>query len=180
MLGQDAESIRAAAAVAQAWPGESYESIAVVVLHRPRGLSEADLASLYRSCDVAVFPYRAEGFCMPILEAMACGTPAIVPEFGACLDFCNAETSYLTKVRRIRTPVSRRFRVALGFEEEVAEVDFCEVPVERLVTALQAARGAALADRREKSAAGVTRAHGSFTWDHATDIVLQQIGRLAH
>jgi len=141
------------------------------ILHLDEFLPEADLASLYRSSDVAVFPYRAEGFCMPILEAMACGTPAIVPEFGACLDFCSAETSYLIKPRRIRAPVSRRFRVALGFEEEVAEVDFCEVPVERLVVALQTARAAALADRWEKSAAGIARVHGSFTWDHATDTV---------
>jgi len=148
------------------------------ILHLDEFLPEADLASLYRSCDVAVFPYRAEGFCMPILEAMGCGTPAIVPEFGACLDFCSAETSYLIKVRRIRAPVSRRFRVALGFEEDIAEVDFCEVPVERLVTALQTARGAVPADRHEKSAAGVARAHGSFTWDHATAIVLRSIREL--
>jgi glycosyltransferase involved in cell wall biosynthesis len=149
------------------------------ILHLDEFLPEADLASLYRSCDIAVFPYRAEGFCMPILEAMGCGTPAIVPEFGACLDFCSAETSYLIKARRIRAPVSRRFRVALGFEEEVSEVDFCEVPVDRLVTALQAARGEAPVRRREISAAGVARAHGSFTWDHATEIVLQHIRLLS-
>lgn len=147
------------------------------ILHLDEFLPEGDLTALYRSCDVGVFPYRAEGFCMPILEAMACGIPAIAPEFGACLDFCGADTSYLMKVRRIRAPVSRRFSVALGFQEEIAEVDFCEVPVSRLVDALRSTWLASPAERREKSTAGVARAHGSFTWDHATTIVKQQVAQ---
>jgi glycosyltransferase involved in cell wall biosynthesis len=151
------------------------DPLAPEIVHLDEFLPEADLAALYRSCDVAVFPYRAEGFCIPILEAMACGTPSIVPEFGACLDFCSADTSYLMKVRRIRAPVSRKFSVAMGFQEEIAEVDFCEVPVDRLIDALHAARLASAAERRDKSAAGVARAHGSFTWGHATDIVAREI-----
>lgn len=151
------------------------DPLAPEIVHLDEFLPEHDLAALYRSCDVAVFPYRAEGFCLPILEAMACGIPSIVPEFGACLDFCDAATSYLVKVRRIRAPVSRKFSVAMGFQEEIAEVDFCEVPVDRLVAALQAARLASLAERRDKSTAGVARAHGSFTWNHATDIVKREI-----
>lgn len=149
------------------------------ILHLDEFLPERDLAALYRSCDVAVFPYRAEGFCVPILEAMACGVPAIVPEFGACLDYCSAETSYLMKVRRIRAPVSRTFRVAMGFEEEIADVDFCEVPVGRLEQALRATQMESPIERRTKSAAGVARAHGSFTWEQATDIVRREIGKLS-
>jgi glycosyltransferase involved in cell wall biosynthesis len=147
--------------------------------HLDRFLSEAELAGLYRAADVTVFPYRAEGFCMPILEAMASGAPAIVPDFGACLDFCDASTSYPVKVRRIKAPVSRTFAVALGFEEEIAEVDFCEVPVNRLVDALRAVQAESVDARRDKAAAGVARARGSFTWGHATDVVLQQIKLLA-
>lgn len=151
---------------------------APAILHLDAFLSEADLAALYRSCDVGVFPYRAEGFCIPILEAMACGTPAIVPAFGACLDFCGTETSYLVQVRRIRAPVSRRFRVAMGFEEDIAEVDFCEVPVDRLVEALRSAYRASKPERGAKSAAGVARAHGSFRWDHACGIVLEEVASI--
>jgi glycosyltransferase involved in cell wall biosynthesis len=149
------------------------------IVHLDAFLPETELAALYRSCDVAVFPYRAEGFCIPILEAMACGTPAIVPEFGACLDFCTAETSYLVKPRRIRAPVSRSFRVALGFAEEIAGVDFCELPVPRLVEALLAARDATAEAHAVKSAAGVARAHGSFTWEQATNVVLTCLAPLS-
>jgi RND superfamily putative drug exporter len=42
ILASDAESRRAAEMVKQSWPAEAYESMAVAVLWRPQGLSEAD------------------------------------------------------------------------------------------------------------------------------------------
>jgi RND superfamily putative drug exporter len=42
MLASDAESRRAAELVKQSWPDEAYESMAVAVLHRPGGLTDAD------------------------------------------------------------------------------------------------------------------------------------------
>jgi glycosyltransferase involved in cell wall biosynthesis len=49
----------------------------------PGEISDADLAGLMRlSCAVAVLS-TSEGFGLPVLEAMACGTPAIVPAGGA-------------------------------------------------------------------------------------------------
>lgn len=40
----------------------------------------ADLAELYRSASMLVFPTLAEGFGLPIAEAMACGTPVVVSD----------------------------------------------------------------------------------------------------
>jgi glycosyltransferase involved in cell wall biosynthesis len=141
------------------------------VIHIDGFLPENELAALYRACDVAVFPYRAEGFCIPILECMASGTPAIVPRFGACLDFCSDETSYFTDAKRIRVPVHRRLTVALGFTDEVDEVDFCEVPVDALADRLREAASESERQPAERSAAGVRVAHDRFTWDHAVSTV---------
>ena len=58
-------------------------------------LSDAEIASLYRAVDALVHPYRGEGFGMPIAEAMASALPVIVTGYGACLDFCDAESAYL-------------------------------------------------------------------------------------
>src|SRR5262249_25339718 len=45
-------------------------------------LTEEDLPRLYAACDVLAMPYRAEGFCLPVLEAMACGLPVVVTAGG--------------------------------------------------------------------------------------------------
>jgi alpha-1,3-rhamnosyl/mannosyltransferase len=46
---------------------------------RPLGFtSDSDLAALYAGAMVLVYPSLYEGFGLPPLEAMACGTPVIV------------------------------------------------------------------------------------------------------
>ena len=48
-----------------------------------RELSRTELAALYTACDVLVHPYRGEGFCLPVLEARACGLPVLATAGGA-------------------------------------------------------------------------------------------------
>lgn len=64
------------------------------IVYIDRNLSPGQLASLYTACECLVAPYRGEGFGLPILEAMACGLPAIVPRGGASDDFVTDETGY--------------------------------------------------------------------------------------
>ncbi|MBP6015871.1 MAG: glycosyltransferase family 4 protein [Candidatus Promineofilum sp.] len=46
-------------------------------------VDEADKPLLYRGAEVFVFPSRREGFGLPPLEAMACGTPVVAADSGS-------------------------------------------------------------------------------------------------
>ncbi|HKM65105.1 MAG TPA: glycosyltransferase family 4 protein [Acidisphaera sp.] len=59
----------------------------------PLNLTPEQLARLLACADAYVSPYRAEGFNLPVLEAIACGVPTIVTAGGATDDFCDDRLS---------------------------------------------------------------------------------------
>ncbi len=70
------------------------ESGPPVVLLKNHDLPAHQMGSLYRSADCFVLATRGEGWGMPILEAMACGLPAIATGWGGHMDFLSAENGY--------------------------------------------------------------------------------------
>jgi glycosyltransferase involved in cell wall biosynthesis len=67
------------------------------ILYLTEDVAPQDLPSLYAACDCYVHPCRAEGYGLPVAEAMACGKPVIVTGAGACRDFAGEDESYLIK-----------------------------------------------------------------------------------
>lgn len=56
-----------------------------------------ELLQLYHDVDCFVLPTRGEGWCLPALEAMACGVPVIITGEGSQTAFCNNDNSLLIK-----------------------------------------------------------------------------------
>jgi glycosyltransferase involved in cell wall biosynthesis len=46
------------------------------------------MAKIYSAMDVLLNPAMGEGFGITVLEAQACGTPAIVTDFSAMTEVC--------------------------------------------------------------------------------------------
>jgi glycosyltransferase involved in cell wall biosynthesis len=54
-------------------------------------ISVEEMAKFYQAADAYISPYRAEGFNLPPLEAIACGTPVICTKGGSTDDFLDEE-----------------------------------------------------------------------------------------
>ena len=62
-------------------------------------ISEQQLSFLYKHADAFVFPSRAEGWGLPLIEAIACGSPV-------ASTFYSGHTEYLTQIRDKITELS--------------------------------------------------------------------------
>lgn len=52
-----------------------------------------DMCQLINRCDVTLYPYRAEGWNLPLLEAMACGKQSIATYTSGPVDYMNKENA---------------------------------------------------------------------------------------
>lgn len=58
-------------------------------------ISDAEVRRTYSSCKAWLFPSELEGFGLPILEAMACGTPVIATPAGAAPELADKKNGLL-------------------------------------------------------------------------------------
>jgi glycosyltransferase involved in cell wall biosynthesis len=136
-------------------------------------LETAEVAALYRSCDVLVHPYRGEGFAMPVLEAMACGLPVIVTGGGPTDEFCPPEAGWRIRSRRARFPGERVGHLDTAGRPWVLEPDHDD-----LVRLLRQAAATDVDERARRGAAGRTAA-ACLSWDAVATHYEARIGALA-
>jgi len=119
------------------------------------------LASLYTASDVFVAPSRAEGWGLPITEAMACGLSVITTDHSAPLDFLGPETFRVSKAMTpIETPY---FDVSDGDLGMWADPDPAD-----LRRQLRNAYENRDSGRKAGMMAG-RRIRSNFTWERAAD-----------
>jgi glycosyltransferase involved in cell wall biosynthesis len=136
-------------------------------------LDESELVELYRSCDVLLTPYRGEGFCMPALEAMACGLPVIATAGGPTDEFVPEAAGWRIASRRREFPERR-----VATLETVAQPWMLEPDLNDLERCLRDAESAAPDDRRARGA-HARQAALAFSWDAVAARYSERIVALA-
>jgi len=102
--------LRLAVAGAPGWQGPRLEAEGVVPLGY---VEDEELAALYRGAEIFVYPSLFEGFGMPIVEAMACGTP-VVSSAHSSLDEASSDAA-------VRAEPDSPAAVASAIERALAE-----------------------------------------------------------
>lgn len=74
--------------------------------------SQDSIRDLYASCDVFLSASRSEGFCLPILEAMACRTPVVATRTGCAGDVIdNGRNGFVVDIEDIGSLSSRLIEI---------------------------------------------------------------------
>jgi glycosyltransferase involved in cell wall biosynthesis len=135
-------------------------------------LGRAELAGLYRACDVLVHPYRGEGFAMPVLEAMASGLPTVVTAGGPTDEFCPDDACW-----RVASEPRFLAECAIGNLETIDRPWMLEPDRADLVRVLREVD----ADRDELRRRGARArvAAGAYSWDAVAAAYAGRIASLA-
>jgi glycosyltransferase involved in cell wall biosynthesis len=142
------------------------------VVHLDADLDDAEMAALYRACDVLVHPYRGEGFAMPVLEAMASGLPVIHTAGGPTDEFCPPEAGWRIRSQRRAMPGGRVDHYVTAGEPWMLEPD-----VAHLAELLREA--AANKDERARRGAIGRSAALHLGWDRVAALYAERAAALA-
>lgn len=126
------------------------------IVYLDQDIPAREIASLYRAANVLVAPYRGEGFCLPALEAMACGLPVIHTGTGPTAEFVPDDAGWSLKASQVALPEAVALPELAG-EGHVQEVDHAD-----LVAALREA--ASDAEGRRARGRTALAAAGRHTW----------------
>ena len=143
------------------------------ILHLTDDLPDADMPRLYAACDALVQPYRGEGYCLPIAEAMACGLPAIVPDRGAARDFCDASTAVLVPSREVAMASAMVGGMLIAGRPRVVEVEVADLVDAMRAVVESPARAATL------GAAASAHIRAGHTWAHTASAATARLSELA-
>lgn len=127
-------------------------------------LSYAHMAQLYQAADAYLSPYRAEGFNMPVLEAIACGLPVVCTQGGPTDDFTHPDfarpIASQLQAHEIQYGDGKQETVWMwepNWETTVAELEWLLDRPDWVAQARQA---------------GPQWAHSRYTWNQAIDRLL--------
>jgi glycosyltransferase involved in cell wall biosynthesis len=141
-----------------------------VALLYNRSLSLAQLAELYQGADCFVLPTRGEGWGMPVLEAMACGVPAIATAWSGPAAFVDETNGYPLPVSGL-VPADAEGRYTRGARwAEPDETALVEL-LRRVAT-----------NHEERRAKGRKAAEAAtlWTWERGIDAIEARLKAIGH
>ena len=139
-------------------------------------VSREDMFPIYNSADAFVFPSRAEGWGLPLIEAMATGLPAIATNYSGQTEFLKEVEGFFMpvahKIVPINDPEYQQF--AMGHEGDwgrwaEADIDDLAQKMREMVTHY--------GEWRQKGIEASRILRSKFNWTNAANIALESLIR---
>ncbi len=134
-----------------------------------KDITDSELKALYTQCDALVAPSRAEGFGLPMAEAMLSGLPVITTGWSGQMHFCNNDTSWL--IDYTFAPASTHFNL---FDSVWAEPD-----ENHLTELMRQIYNLPLEKRKEKVQKGRELLLNNFKWSDVAERLVNSVRSFA-
>lgn len=142
------------------------------IVYMDHEMSVDDIAGLYSACDCLVYPYRGEGFALPVLEAMASGLPVIVTAGGPTDDFVTHACGWFIP------STEKKYPPAVGEMTLVGDSWLLEPDTDMLSAQLKWIVNHP-AEVKAKGAAASLHARQNWTWQQAAAIAADRLDALS-
>ncbi len=132
----------------------------------PRQETHEDVYNIMRRVDCGVFPARAEGWNLELLEMMACGKNVIATNYSAHTEFCNKDNSLLIDIE-----TTERASDGVFFSGDYGEwASFDDSAKDQLIEHMRFNHSTKPASR-EQNGNGIITAN-KFTWENSAKELL--------
>jgi glycosyltransferase involved in cell wall biosynthesis len=137
-------------------------------------MTEAQLADLYRACDTFVLPTRAEGWGLPLIEAVAAGLPVITTRYSGQTEFLQHVTDSVLPVAHVMTRIDCAEYCSYYPDSESDWGIWARPNVDSIVTCMQQAlqQEQRLYDRAQRNSAIIRE---RFSWSQSAEQALQAL-----
>jgi len=132
--------------------------------------TQKNVYNIMRQVDCGVFPARAEGWNLELLEVMACGKPVITTNYSAHTEFCNKENANLIEIESFELASDNIWFHGQGLWAQITErqkeqlVDYM-----KNIHKLKQSAGFLKNDKGTETAR-------HFTWENSAKTIIKNIG----
>lgn len=141
----------------------------------PRVAGADAVAKRMQAADCGVFPARAEGWNLELLEMMACGKTVIATDYAGHTAFATPDNCRLIDVDRLEPAVDERYHQIYGRDKIGRWAHLGRAQLEQTVEHLRAVHAAKQAGRSLRNIAGLETAR-EHTWQRCADTVAEALG----
>ena len=127
----------------------------------PRQPTQKEVYNIMRQCHCGIFPSRAEGWNLELLEMMACGRPVITTNYSAHTEFCTDTNSYLAPISSTEVAYDGKWFHGQG---NWAKIDYNTI--DYMVGAMRKTYELYKNNMLELNIAGIETAK-NFTWENS-------------
>jgi glycosyltransferase involved in cell wall biosynthesis len=134
----------------------------------PRLYTQQDVANVMNQATCGLFPSRAEGWGMPILEMMACGKHVITTDYSGQTEFCARDSSMLVPITELEVAHDNKWFFGQGKWSHIGEEEKL-IFIDYMVEIYQRHQ-----DNKLEGNEGGIEIASQFSWDNSAKLIIEE------